>query len=935
MAREGQHDAQLKVTGDAKSGISEMQALAKRVAALESQANSASTSLGKMSAEEKKLAEEAKKASRELEQQAKKGAQLAEQAARNAEALRNKTTAANKEVIKSLGQAFLGAFGGGVLGAGLAGLPQMIGAASAAINDFADRATALENVMGNLAFPIDKAREATRGLVTDFDLAVSQNMLVSTGVKLTDERFAQLAKGAQILGARINQGPKESLESLSIALARGSKLMLDNIGIILNEETAQREYAAQIGKTAAALTEQEKKLAFQEIAIQRVVSMSAKASFETGGLGASFRKAAVDARNWTDAIVSAVDQIGPNIGDLRKEINSFLVDLGVAMGVSIETSDKVADAWQATVDAVVVAARDGALEIASFGFYTSKLETDLQDATKAATEFLRVTRGFKGLPGALEAAFAAEDAKVREQQAQSDRDRIVRIDELTAIIERKIGLQKIESRGQVYDIGLQRQMNTLMAERAALELKLAQAEPAGDAASQKAQRLRLDKMISEERHRLVKAELELADELEDREVRAEKLADKAESTAKRRLAALEAQRKAIDELAQDSLARIANRRTLTRGIAEQQGDISLARIDAGASTQDRTLQEQELRQQRRREMFEQEKGLDEERMSWRGAVEEDIAIKAEAGAARLRAAEDGVIDLSMRRAEIERQRLEASLDVREQLATLDHDQAELLRIQTDREEIAHQRKLDRIDEELRAEQRAAQQHARILRTRNLEAQRSAKAQENVLQQVQQFTATGLAFATTIAGAAIKNDERRARAFEKFQGIQMLVTGAVEVVRAATSFASFDFVSGALHTAAAALAFTQGGLMLSGHFSSGGGASSGSTGGGGMNRGSRPSDLGGISLGTGNSAANTGPGAGTSPSEVPIPVSPRTAEQSVPTSSREAPRDGRKSAGAGTKIEINVHARVIDRETVREINKMADELARSEGMRRHG
>jgi hypothetical protein len=78
----------------------------------------------------------------------------------------------------------------------------------------------------------------------------------------------------------------------------------------------------------------------------------------------------------------------------------------------------------------------------------------------------------------------------------------------------------------------------------------------------------------------------------------------------------------------------------------------------------------------------------------------------------------------------------------------------------------------------------------------------------------------------ITDAAIKDDEKRAKAQLRMSGIMAIATGALEVVRAAASFASFNFVQGALHTAAATLAFAQGTIMLAGNIPGRGSASVG-------------------------------------------------------------------------------------------------------------
>ena len=51
-------------------------------------------------------------------------------------------------------------------------------------------------------------------------------------------------------------------------LGRQSKLMLDNLGIMIDTGKVNDEYAESIGKTASQLTDQEKKIAFTNAAME-------------------------------------------------------------------------------------------------------------------------------------------------------------------------------------------------------------------------------------------------------------------------------------------------------------------------------------------------------------------------------------------------------------------------------------------------------------------------------------------------------------------------------------------------------------------------------------------------------------------------------------------------------------------------------------------
>jgi hypothetical protein len=84
----------------------------------------------------------------------------------------------------------------------------------------------------------------------------------------------------------------------------------------------------------------------------------------------------------------------------------------------------------------------------------------------------------------------------------------------------------------------------------------------------------------------------------------------------------------------------------------------------------------------------------------------------------------------------------------------------------------------------------------------------------------------------------QHQERRRKQEMRSEGASLLIKGAVAAVNAAISFAQLNIPQGILHTAAAAFAFVQGGILMSGNIPGGGGPSGGG-GGGGMSAGVQP------------------------------------------------------------------------------------------------
>jgi len=142
---------------------------------------------------------------------------------------------------------------------GAAGLVAAGTAAISKLGELANESVQVQGAFDNLQIGIGKAKVATGRLVGDLDLATRANQAASLGVAKTSDEFAELARAAQILGAKLGTGTLPALDSLIGAVGRGSTLLLDNLGIAITEVTRREKILAeQTGKTTSELTDQEK-----------------------------------------------------------------------------------------------------------------------------------------------------------------------------------------------------------------------------------------------------------------------------------------------------------------------------------------------------------------------------------------------------------------------------------------------------------------------------------------------------------------------------------------------------------------------------------------------------------------------------------------------------------------------------------------------------
>jgi len=113
---------------------------------------------------------------------------------------------------------------------------------------------------------LDKMRELSVGTITDLELMKKANNALLLGLPV--ERFGDMLTIARSASKATGQSMEFMLNSIVTGLGRGSKLMLDNLGILVNTEKAQTDYARSIKKSANELTELDKKHAFLNAALK-------------------------------------------------------------------------------------------------------------------------------------------------------------------------------------------------------------------------------------------------------------------------------------------------------------------------------------------------------------------------------------------------------------------------------------------------------------------------------------------------------------------------------------------------------------------------------------------------------------------------------------------------------------------------------------------
>jgi len=268
--------------------------------------------------------------------------------------------------------------------------------------------SAFAQATGDAQGAIEKLRTASRGLLSDYDLMTAANQALTLGSADNVEGVGELIEVSQKLGKALGIDAKYALESLNTGIARQSRLYLDNLGIIVDVEGENQRYAASLGRTAASLTEAEKREVFRTAALEtahRKVLELGGAEETAGDASARLRVALANARDELARIVAQSGEVIKFFNNLAAGVNEVSERLQTFI-----YQNKLATATQEQNRAAILRLIPGMREAAE------KREQHAIALVNEADAMLRGTVATDARTKALAAAIEEEERKRRAEE---------------------------------------------------------------------------------------------------------------------------------------------------------------------------------------------------------------------------------------------------------------------------------------------------------------------------------------------------------------------------------------------------------------------------------------------------------------------------------------------------------------------------------------
>lgn len=169
-------------------------------------------------------------------------------------------------------------------------------------------------------------KRASNGMISDFELVNNANRALALGI--SKNQIPKLLEVATARAKVFGRTTTEAFNDISIGIGRQSRLILDNLGIILNMGKVYKDYAESINKTSDALTASEQKYALSLAIIKETEALIILQGFAAKTTSEQLQQLGAATSNLTDDVgrylMFGIKQF-TGINDINKALEDQLI----------------------------------------------------------------------------------------------------------------------------------------------------------------------------------------------------------------------------------------------------------------------------------------------------------------------------------------------------------------------------------------------------------------------------------------------------------------------------------------------------------------------------------------------------------------------------------------------------------------------------------
>lgn len=239
-------------------------------------------------------------------------------------------------------------------------------------------------------------KKASKGTVSEQQLILQANKAMRLGVATTVEEFEGLMKIAYVRAKEFGLTVAEAWEYIVTGVGRASPMILDNIGILLDAERVNTEYAESIGKTANELTIYEKKQAL---------------------VNSILKEGAQDLEEWADKADTAADKTArmtAEVEEAKQAIGEAAAVIKGELAVAFLDAATTADQLIRILEGLASGTVEGTKAAADYRGWLGRVAATTSEATTIQEAYRQAMMESTGVWGLLIAGAERFDKGIRE-----------------------------------------------------------------------------------------------------------------------------------------------------------------------------------------------------------------------------------------------------------------------------------------------------------------------------------------------------------------------------------------------------------------------------------------------------------------------------------------------------------------------------------------